>query len=351
MKVLKFGPFGTDKLGMNKPTEERRKNTERRTTISDLGDQMESRSYLAVTKLVNRLLTSFFHFKKRKGEIVAGSATFFTVLSFAPLILLLISAAGMIHGDVGAARDFALTSLKENIPGLAPWILKSFSNIINAQLKSSAGFNFMNSLLVVYACLGVVGSMMFGLRQISKSEAKGGFYIEDIKGLFTGVLVAGFISLLMAFSHKPMMIKMFASGDIAFLNSIAKFIINFNVLPAVTSLAFFTGFYKFATPVKVATKDAFMGASTFVGCFLMGKSFYWMYLLYAKDTLSQSYGNFYTIFVAVFWVYFLMCSFFYGAAVCYGKNRDVYSGMKIGVKPTGEVAAMPPVPGEDKRAA
>ena len=42
--------------------------------------------------------------------------------------------------------------------------------------------------------------------------------------------------------------------------------------------------------------------------------------------MGQAYGNFYTLVVAVMWVYFLMCAFFYGASVACVRERELYNG-------------------------
>lgn len=264
--------------------------------------------------LANRLIDAFFLFKKRKGEIVAGAATFFAILSFCPVILLMISLTGFFMEGPEMAKSYVLGAIEMNVPQLAPWILQSLERIIDAQLKTSAGFTVLNTLILFYACLGVVGSMIFGLNTITKHESKGGFFFEDGKSIIFGALVAVFMGALLFISNKKMVMGLVGdSGPL--LTSIMNVLTSYNVLPALLSLSFFTFFYQIAVPRPVAMKDAFLGASAFVGCFMAGKSFYWIYLLYSKDSLTQSYGNFYTLFIAVFWVYFLMCSFFYGASV------------------------------------
>ena len=292
--------------------------------ITKLGDEYEIKSFLAVSKLMNRLLDGFFHFKKRKGEIVAGATTFFGLLSFGPILLFMISVAGWIFESQAEAKAYVLTTINNAFPKLAPWILDSISNIVNQQLSGGAGFNVIGTFLLLYSCLGVVTTLIFGLNQISKTENKGGFFIDDLRSIIMGVFVATFITGLMFISNKTFMMGSLTNGQEGAWNSFAKFLITYNVLPALASLGFFTMFYKAALPKKVTWKDAMLGASSFVGCFMIGKSFYWVYHLYSKDALAQSYGNFYTMVIAVFWIYFLMCSLFYGASVATVSYKDIY---------------------------
>lgn len=292
---------------------------EKKPTIHKLGEGFEQTTHKFIRRIVNRLLDGMFHFKKRKGEMVAGSATFYCLLSFCPVLLLLISLTGYFVGSPVESKAYVLSMVENNFPGLAPWIIESVSKIIDGQL-TNPGFNFVNTGLLLYACLGIISSMMFGLNTIARKESRGGFLVEDLRSMGIGVIVSSFIFSIMALSNKTFMMGLLKS-DSETMNAVTEFIVGGNFLPALLSLGFFTAFYKLAAPVPVRWRDSLTGASAFVGCFMAGKSFYWIYLLYSKEAMTQSYGNFYTLIIAVIWVYFLNCSFFYGAAVSYLKYQ------------------------------
>ena len=300
------------------------------------GNSAEVRSFVAVKRMVNRLLDGFFHFKKRKGEVVAGSATFYSLISFGPILLWMISLAGLFYTNNEDARDFVLGVVKNNVPNLAPWILDSIKKIVTTQLEGGAGFSFINFLVLLYSSLGLVTSLYFGINTIAKSESKGGFFIEDIRSMGMGLSVAFFMGGFMMLSHRPFMIN-WMTGEHQALNDVAMFFIDYNIIPAVFSLGFFTFYYQWSTPVDITPKESFYGAATFVACFAVGKSFYWIYHLYTKDSLNQAYGNFYTLVVAVLWVYFLMCAFFYGASVACVREHEIYQG-QISVKIKSEAS-------------
>lgn len=296
--------------------------------LNKLGDHYESKSYRLVSKGVNLLLDSFFYFKKRKGEIVAGGATFFTLLSIVPVLLLAISVLGLVLGDVDQSKNFVLNFMSENIPSMAPWIMKSLDAIVDQQLKASSGINVLNTLVLVYSIMGVIGALMFGLKQVAGVESKGGFYLEDLKTFSLGVAVSAFMLSLLALSNRGISLAILAPDQGAWRSSVIK-LLDSQLLLVMLSLGFFTSFYKIAAPTRATWKQSSLGAGAFVGCFIAGKSFYWIYLLYAKESLSQNWGNFYSLFIAVFWIYFLMCSFFYGASVAYVDGRSVYGDKKV----------------------
>ncbi len=322
---------------------------------NDWGNTAEVKSFIIVKRVMNRLLDGFFHFKRRKGEIVAGAATFFSLISFGPILLWMISLAGLVFTTQLEARDFVLGVVKNNMPNLAPWILDSIKNIVTTQLEGDTGFSFINFLVLLYSSLGIVTSLYFGVNTISKSESNGGFVIEDVRSMGMGLSVAFFMAGFMVLSHQPTMLKWIATTEYETFNNITSFIVNYNLLPASFALGFFTFFYQWSTPNQITVKESFYGASSFVGCFAIGKSFYWVYHLYTKDSLGQSYGNFYTLVVAVLWIYFLMCAFFYGASVACVKEKELYNGQiavmmrtqrPIQVAPTSQkpVSAPPVVP-------
>ncbi len=292
---------------------------------NEWGNTAEVHSFILVKRMVNRLLDGFFHFKRRKGEIVAGAATFFSLISFGPILLWMISLAGFLFPTQLEARDFVLNVVKNNMPNLAPWILDSVKNIITTQLEGNTGFSLINFLVLLYSSLGIVTSLFFGVNTISKSESKGGFVIEDIRSMGMGLSVAFFMAGFMVLGHKPLMHRWLLSSYESW-NSIINFLVDYNVLPAAFALGFFTMFYQWSTPSRINLKESFYGASSFVGCFAVGKTFYWVYHLYTKDSLGQAYGNFYTLVVAVLWVYFLMCAFFYGASVACVREKELYNG-------------------------
>lgn len=289
------------------------------------GNTAEVHSFIIVKRVVNRLLDGFFHFKRRKGEIVAGAATFFSLISFGPILLWMISLAGFLFPSQIEARDFVLGVVKNNMPNLAPWILDSVRNIITTQLQGNTGFSVINFLVLLYSSLGIVTSLYFGVNTIAKTESKGGFFIEDIRSMGMGLFVAFFMAGFMILGHKPLMHRWLGS-HYEWLNSTSSFLIDYNLLPALFALGFFTMFYQWSTPARINLKESFFGASSFVGCFAVGKTFYWIYHLYTKDSLGQAYGNFYTLVVAVLWVYFLMCAFFYGASVACVREKELYNG-------------------------
>ncbi|OUR99745.1 hypothetical protein A9Q84_01595 [Halobacteriovorax marinus] len=322
--------------------------------IIEIGKNYESYSYKFTTVLVSKLLHGFFLFKKRKGEILAGATTFFAVLSFCPSILLFISLLGYITGDINQSKAIVLETINANIPQLAPWILKSISAIVEQQLSSSKTVNVFNLIFLGYSLVGLVSALMYGIRSISKTEAKGGFLIEDMKSFAIGSMMSVFLGTLIIISNK-ILFKLIFFPKAAALPDVTKFLFDYQIAPIALSLGFFTLFYKFSSGKNISYKNSFVGACAFVACFIVGKSGYWIYLQSSKQDLTQNYGNFYTIVMAVVWVYYLVCSFFYGASISNLKKEDLFpvrqqapTPIKKAVRKSAVPPGLPKVPSQSK---
>ncbi|EQC52214.1 YihY/virulence factor BrkB family protein [Bacteriovorax sp. DB6_IX] len=295
----------------------------RRLTLEKLGHAYESYSYRTTENVVARLLHGFFFFKKSKAEILAGATTFFALLSFCPTMMLMISLLGYISGDVISSKAVVLDTIKDNVPHLAPWIYKSISNILDEQLKTGATVNLVNIFFLGYSLIGLVSAFMYGIRTIAQKKTKGGFIVDDISSFLIGSTVTVFMTFLLMATNKTLLkMTLFAKGSPIPQELLPIF--NYSILPVVASLGFFTVFYKLTASRPIRLKDAFTGASAFVSCFLLGKSFHWIYLKLTKADMAVSYGNFYTLAVTILWVYFVVCSFFYGASVANVEKKDLH---------------------------
>ena len=176
--------------------------------------------------------------------------------------------------------------------------------------------NWLNIGILIYATLGFISSLMFGLHIISKTEAQGGWIFESLRSIIGGLCLWTFMILIVSISPSSPMFQSFIK-NYPLIGKYSKNMTEYYFAQGLLSLTFFTLFYKFIIPMKVKLKDSILGAFTFVSLFVVGKSFYWIYLHYFKEEMVQSFGNFYTITIAVTWIYYLMCSFFMGASMAY----------------------------------
>ncbi len=295
--------------------------------ILDTGERYEARGYELLIKLFSRLIRGLFTFKTRKGEILAASATFFLLISFCPLLLLLITIYAKCIGDVDLAHQHVMATLKNSIPHMAPWIMRSIEKILSNQLSNN-NINWINLAIIAYACLGFSSSIIYGINSLSGTKSKGGFIVEELKSIMGGVLIGSFMLGLMVLN---------SYGVHNLQNSFMQGLLQYNILQSALSLIFFSLFYKYMTPIPIRGLDAILGATCFVALFLLGKSFYWIYLHYFQTDLANNFGNFYTLVIVFIWIYYLICSFYFAAGVVYAplnfRRDDIYLSKPLEEEP------------------
>lgn len=286
-------------------------------SLGGFTEAAEKKSYDLTKALILRLAQGLLLFKRRKGEVIAGASTFFTLLSFAPLILLFINLVGLLISDNAQARDYVMKVVLESFPKVDSWIYTGIENVINSQLHDS-GIGFLEVAFLIFASMGISTSIVFGINILSKVDPDGGLLGDDLRSFVAGLGITIYIVLLVCVGQKgPVqeIIQSFSWG----VGFVALFDNSF--ISSLLSLLFFSLFYKFCPSIKVSTRDAFHGGITFVLCFLLGRSSYWVYVKYFKDDLIADYGQFTNFMIALIWIYFLMCCFYYGASVAYSSKE------------------------------
>ena len=282
-------------------------------------DKLESMFFTFMKNFMSRLVSAIFLFKKRKGEVLAGATTFFTVLSFGPATLLMISLIGLYIGDNEVAKNHVIEIIFSSFPKVDPWILKSLKSLVEGQISNSLQPYQIG--IWFFTCLGISTSFVFGINILSKVDPDGGLFQDDLRSLAFGLFIGLFFLIIFIIFERQFILTLVE----AFLTDSRTIvtIIEFFVWPF--SILFFALFYKLTAQIKVDFKDALWGGLIFSLCFLIGKSSYWIYLKYFKDDLYNDYGNFYNFMVGMIWIYFLVCSFYLGASFTYVSKVKVFS--------------------------
>jgi membrane protein len=108
-----------------------------------------------------------------------------------------------------------------------------------------------------------------------------------------------------------------------------SFFLKSNVLHAILFISYFTFLYRWFFSWKVPLFNSLLAALTFVFSLLAGKNLFLLYVYYVRENLVRNYGDFYTAILALMWVYFVMCFFFFGACLCHVmRNEPLYDEVK-----------------------
>jgi membrane protein len=242
----------------------------------------------------HKLWYGFKNYHKNHGSLIAASSTFFAILSSLPIILTLVSILGVVLGDPRWAQGEVFSYIKLLFPNLSPWFFSTVKNVVvaNAQTK----VNWFNWLILFFSATGFINSIFYGIHVIAGSKVHSSLFIP----------LKSFAILLITVAAVVFM---------AFVDS--------NLLHWMVILLYFTFMFYFILGKQIDLKDAFMGAFAFVLLFFLSKFLFWLYLKYLKTNLIRNFGDFYSMVVAVLWVYFVMISFFMSASVAFVRPRQV----------------------------
>lgn len=305
-------------------------------SILDSSEKYENAYYEFLRRCMDRLMQGFFIFKTRKGELLAGATTFYTLMTLSPLLLLVITIYGKAVGNLDEAYNDVMVGIKEGIPHLAPWIHESLQKIIKAQLSKDS-LNWVNIGLLFYTGSGLSATLVFGMSNIADVQQRGGWIVETFKSLISAAMVTAFIVITLSLSFHADAVMALVK-DVPVLRDIMLYVSK-GAVQIVLFTGLFTLYFKHITPKNIRYSDALFGAITTISFFVTAKSFYWVYIHYMRSELQQSFGNFYTIIIAVLYIYFMVCSFFYGAATAYAPS---YSRGKINNKKVPKSEDLPP---------
>lgn len=249
---------------------------------------------------------------KADGAPSMGAAlAFYTLLSLAPLIMLVILVAGMVIG-----QDAARTVLFSELSGLlgetgaegVRHVLEAAAGEKEGPLAAAAGFAvLLIGATTVFAELKSDLDRIWGYKAPPTS---GIWQVVKARLLSFGLVVAiGFLLLVsLAVSGVITVISDHLSGGIA--SAALLRLLEFSASFLVLTLAF-AAIYKLLPSIPLAWRDVWVGGAVNAVLFTLGKFLIGLYL--GKTAVASSYGAAGTLVVVIVWVYWCAQIFFLGA--------------------------------------
>ncbi|HET7673894.1 MAG TPA: YihY/virulence factor BrkB family protein [Gammaproteobacteria bacterium] len=263
--------------------------------------------------------------KDAAGEIVAtffndrpfqlaAALGYYTLLSMAPLLLLLIGAAGLIFSEEAARGQ--LGGYSGSIMG------KALAEAVQAMLANAGSHRtgvistIVGTAVLIVAATTVFAQLQSALNQIWNVEAAPRygvimnflrarlFSLGMVFALAFILLVSMVVSTLIAglqyyFSH------LFPGADI-FIR-IVYGIVSFLVVAGIIAMVF-----KFVPDVRIGWRDVSIGALITSALFTIGRYFIGLYIGHAR---FNSYGAAGSLILVVVWVYYASLILFFGAEI------------------------------------
>jgi membrane protein len=248
-----------------------------------------------------------------KAQQLGAALSFYTMLSLAPLVLLIISIAGMVVG-----REQAQTAMLEQAEQLvSPEGAEAISEILaNSQDPGASTLAvILGGITLLVGATGVFGQLQDSLNTIWEVEPKPG------RGIW-GMIEDRFLSFAMVLGILFLLLVSLAlSAGISTLNTYFE-----QLLPDVAPLLLQAGqmlvsliiftllfamMFKLLPDVKMAWSDVWVGALMTAVLFTIGKFLIGLYV--AKSAVGSTYGAAGSFVVLLIWVYYSSQILFFGA--------------------------------------
>jgi len=241
-----------------------------------------------------------------------GAAATTVVPALAPLLILLISIAGLAFG-----KDAAQGRISAQIRGLVGGqSAQAVEGIIASANKPSTGMLASVAALItlLLGASGVFGALQDGLNTIWEVESKPGRGILGLlKDRFLSLtMVLGFAFLLLVslvLSAALSALSDFMGGVLplpSFVLQALDVIVSFAVITLL-----FAAIYKVLPDVEIAWNDVWIGAVITSLLFTIGKVFIGIYL--GRSSVASAYGAAGSLVVILIWVYYSTQILFFGA--------------------------------------
>ena len=258
---------------------------------------------------------SFSEWSRHKGARLGASLAFYTLLSLTPLLLVVVSFAGLVFGPKAAASQvvWQIQTLvgREAASGIQA-LLEGTRHTTHGVIATGIGL-----LTLLFGASGVLIELRDALNtiwEIPPPQTSGFRTVLQMARQrmfsFALVLAIGFLLL----------VSLVVSAAIAALGAFsARFLpmpeVFLQVLNAVFSFvvvtAMFAAIYKVVPETKIQWRDVLLGAAVTSLLFTIGKLLIGLYL--GKASIASSYGAAASVVVLIVWVYYSGQIFFLGA--------------------------------------
>jgi membrane protein len=235
---------------------------------------------------------------------LAAAVAFYTALSFAPLLLLLVTVGAFLGPDT---QDALIEELKSLIgPQSGDAIRMVLENAAQRpSLGNAAGIFGMATLL--FSATGVFAQLQKAINIVWNVKPKKGEGVKAFlrKRLFSLGMILAIAFLLVVSLVVSTVIAVVFSGE-AFLWRALHFVISILIFTALFGIIF-----KCLPDVKIAWRDVLFGGAATATLFALGKLLIGLYL--GNSSVGSAYGAAGSLIVLLLWVYYSAIIFFFGA--------------------------------------
>ncbi len=258
------------------------------------------------------LKATYADWSEDKASRLGAALAYYTVFAMGPLLVVIISLAGLIFGHE-AAQAQVMTAIQEMI---GPQGTDAIQEMILHASRPGTGLTatLVSMVMLVAGAFGVVGQLKDALNTIWEVQpvAKKGIWAMVRERMFTFGTFLGFLFLMLVSMLLTAGISAMQGYVTATLpgNDAVWQVINTIVAFGITTLLFATMF-KYLPDAKIAWRDVWIGAVVTALLFTVGKFAIGLYL--GNSNLASGYGAASSLVVVMIWTYYSAQILFFGA--------------------------------------
>lgn len=247
--------------------------------------------------------------------MMAAAVAFYTCLSLAPLVVLLV----WLGGFIGPEAQDALTDEFRDVVGFqgAEAVREIVERAREERPQFGTPMGFLGLLVLVYGSTHVFIQLQVAMNMIWDVEPiSGGKRIvwDWLKKRVASMAMVGVVAFMLLVSLVlDAVIQFFAAEAAEILPNLAFARIANVVVSFLVFVLVFAGVFKFVPDVKVEWRDVWFGASITSGLFIVGRALLSYYL--ATYSFTSTYGAAGAFVVLLLWVYYSSFTLFLGAEV------------------------------------
>ncbi len=266
---------------------------------------MLKRFYEFMCHIVNRAAAT-------KVTEAAAAIAYYAILSFFPLILLLIALNSAFIQSVEAQNQI-LQWAKDFLPGSEQIVMANIQHLI----KASETVGYVGTAILIWSATLVFAGFAQNINMAWTAATSRHFLVDRFIGLLTISVIIVFLIVVMVttaiIDAVPRLFPGFFTTFVIRANRFQHMVVQF--MPVITIFAVLIVFYKYIPNCKVFWREAIV-ASSFSGiAMLVTKSAFVWYITQGPNSYSLVYGSLGTVVAFMLWIYLSSCIILIGGHI------------------------------------
>ncbi|SEN24951.1 membrane protein [Nitrosospira multiformis] len=292
-----------------------------------------------IREVWNLVKASFSSWVDDYAPSMGAALAYYTLFSIAPLLLIVISTAGLVFGEE-AVRGEIFGQLRDLMGDQGAAAVEGLLASVSEPEKGAAGA-VVGTVLLLIGATTVFGELQNAFDRIWRAPGKdknGGIWeLIRTRLLSFGIILGiGFLMMVsLVFNAAVSALGKWWGG---FFSGLEILVTSLNfIFSFVFTTAVFAMLYKFMPKVKIQWKDVWAGAIVTALLFTIGKTLIGLYI--GKSAISSGFGAAGSLVVVLVWVYYSAQIFLLGAEFTwvYSHARGSRKNQEIPSKTTSTI--------------